>query len=63
MSGRPEIRVLWSVTLWGPNAANDPKHTIGGSGATPEEVLRDLKENIELDKDLLHLFDAEARSL
>ena len=59
----PEIRVRWSVTLWGPRAADDPEHSVSGSGFTPEEALKSLRENIESKKDLVHAFGAKIRSL
>ena len=47
-----DIRVQWSVTLWGPRAADNPEHSVGGSGSTPEEALQKLRENL-VAKDLL----------
>ena len=47
-----EIRVRWSVMFMGPRAADDPKHSIGGSGETPKEALDNALANIEKHKEL-----------
>jgi hypothetical protein len=51
-----EMRVRWAVTLWGPRAADDPEHSVGGSGDTPEEALKDLRENLDHKLNLVEEF-------
>lgn len=55
MSDKP-VRIRWTVALWGERAADDPSHSISGSGETPTEAMADLQERLKAKADLLGSF-------
>jgi hypothetical protein len=56
-----DVRIHWTVTLWGPRAADNPEHSVAGSGKTPAEALASLLARLHEKQDLNAMFLERAR--